>query len=155
MNWDAIGAIGEIVGASAVFVSLVYLASQIRIQNREARAASVHEFMRDFSAAISRLIDPEMADIAVMAVEDFDSLSPSQRLRLVVHLTASVRVFEDGYFQWREGRLENDIWTSLLTSLTDLKSTQAFARFWKIRRHQFRSEFADYIDSLETGKFTF
>ena len=96
-----------------------------------------------------------MADVWVAAIDDFDSLSPSQRLRLVVHLTASDRVFEDGYFQWREGRLENDIWTSLLTSLTDLKSTQAFARFWEIRRHQFRSEFADYIDSLETGKFTF
>lgn len=33
MNWDAIGAVGEIVGALAVVISLVYLASQIRIQN--------------------------------------------------------------------------------------------------------------------------
>jgi hypothetical protein len=96
-----------------------------------------------------------MADVWVTAIEDFDSLSPSQRLRFVVYLTAAVRVFEDGYFQWREGRLENDIWNSLLTSLTDVKSTQAFARFWEIRRHQFRREFADYIDSLETGKYSF
>jgi hypothetical protein len=155
MNWEAIGAIGEIVGAAAVFVSLVYLASQIRAQNREARAASVHQVMHDYSAAISRLHDPEMADVWVTAIEDFDSLSPSQRLRFVVYLTAAVRVFEDGYFQWREGRLENDIWNSLLTSLTDVKSTQAFARFWEIRRHQFRREFADYIDSLETGKYSF
>jgi hypothetical protein len=30
MNWDAIGAIGEIIGAIAVVVSLIYLAAQIR-----------------------------------------------------------------------------------------------------------------------------
>lgn len=33
MNWDAIGTIGEIIGATAVVVSLVYLATQIRVQN--------------------------------------------------------------------------------------------------------------------------
>ena len=31
MNWDAIGAIGELVGALAVFLTLIYLATQIRI----------------------------------------------------------------------------------------------------------------------------
>jgi hypothetical protein len=35
MNWDAIGAIGEIAGAVAVFGSLVYLAIQIKGQNIE------------------------------------------------------------------------------------------------------------------------
>ena len=34
MNWDAIGAVGEILGALAVFISLVYLAVQVR-QNRD------------------------------------------------------------------------------------------------------------------------
>ena len=33
MNWDAIGAVGEIVGAMAVVASLIYLASQIKHQN--------------------------------------------------------------------------------------------------------------------------
>ena len=33
MNWEAISAIGEIVGALAVVISLVYLAAQIRNQN--------------------------------------------------------------------------------------------------------------------------
>ena len=155
MNWEAIGAIGEIVGATAVFVSLVYLASQIRTQNRETRAASVHQVLHDYSAAISRLHEAEMADVWVAAIEDFDSLSPSQRLRFVVYLTAAVRVFEDAYFQWCEGRLENDIWSSLLTSLTDMTGTHAWASFWKLRRHQFRREFADYIDSLEPGNYSF
>ena len=155
MHWESIAAIGEIIGAAAVVVSLVYLASQIRTQNREARAASVHQVLHEYSAAISRLHEPEMADIWVAALEDFDGLSPSQRLRFVVYLTAAVRSFEDAYFQWSEGRLEDDVWRALLTSLTDVKSTKAFGRFWEIRRHQFRPEFSAYIDELEPGNYAF
>jgi hypothetical protein len=93
VNWEAAGAIGEIVGAAAVVVSLVYLASQIRTQNREARAASVHQVMHEYSNSISRLHEPAMADLWVAAIEDFGSLSSSERLRFVVYLTAAVRSF--------------------------------------------------------------
>ena len=33
MNWDAIGAVGEIIGAVAVVVTLVHLSRQIRLAN--------------------------------------------------------------------------------------------------------------------------
>jgi len=155
MNWDAIGAIGEIVGAAAVVVSLVYLGSQIRTQNREARVASVHQVLHEYSTAISALREPELADVWVAAIEDFDSLSASQRLRFVIYLMVAVRSFEAAYFQWREGRLEDNVWHPLLTSLVDVKSTEAFARFWKLRRHQFQPGFANYVDGLERGKYSF
>jgi hypothetical protein len=155
MNWDAIGAIGEIVGASAVVISLVYLASQIRIQNRESRAASVHQVIEGYRSSIGALHEPEMAEIWVLAINDYDSLTESQRLRFIIYLTVALRSFEDAYFQWREGRLESEIWHGLITPLLDLKSTSAFGRFWKLRRHHFRPDFADYVDTLEVGKYSF
>jgi hypothetical protein len=39
MDWDAIGAIGEVLGATAVFVTLVYLAVQLRYARAETRRA--------------------------------------------------------------------------------------------------------------------
>ena len=53
MNWEAIGAIGEIIGATAVVVSLVYLAGQIRTQNRQNRTAAMHEISMGFRDAIA------------------------------------------------------------------------------------------------------
>ena len=41
MNWDAIGAVGEIVGAVAVIATLIYLAIQIKDSARAARSAAV------------------------------------------------------------------------------------------------------------------
>jgi hypothetical protein len=39
MNWEAIGAAGEVLGAVAVFVTLAYLANQIRHAREESRRA--------------------------------------------------------------------------------------------------------------------
>ena len=39
MNWDAIGAIGQCLGSIAVFVTLAYLAVQVRHSRTEARRA--------------------------------------------------------------------------------------------------------------------
>ena len=51
MNWDAIGAIGETLGALAVIVTLAYLAIQVRVSrsvaadaNRLTRTTGVREF---------------------------------------------------------------------------------------------------------------
>ena len=41
MNWEAIGAVGETVGALAVLLTLVYLAMQIRQNTRSVQAAAV------------------------------------------------------------------------------------------------------------------
>jgi hypothetical protein len=152
MTWDAIGAVGEILGALAVFCSLIYLAIQIRNQNLESRSASVHQVLGSYKTTISSLLEGEMATIWVKGVNDFDSLTEAERLRFVAYLTTAIKTFEDAYYQWQQGRLEADIWDALLAPLKDVKSTAAFNRFWLMRRHHFRPEFSDYIDALETGK---
>jgi hypothetical protein len=40
MNWEAIGAVGEVAGAIGVIATLGYLAVQIRHNTRSVRAAS-------------------------------------------------------------------------------------------------------------------
>ncbi len=43
MNWEAIGSIGEIIGAFAVFASLMYLAIQIKHSNNAMKAQAFQE----------------------------------------------------------------------------------------------------------------
>ena len=42
MNWEALGAIGEIIGAAAVLATLFYLAAQIKMQNRQLEKSNDH-----------------------------------------------------------------------------------------------------------------
>ena len=40
MNWEAVGAIGEVLGALVVTVSLIYLALQVRQANLQAQGSA-------------------------------------------------------------------------------------------------------------------
>jgi hypothetical protein len=155
VNWEAIGAIGEIVGASAVVLSLVYLAIQIRNQNIESRSAAVHQVLESNKSFISQLQDPGLAEIWLLGIEDFDSLTDVQRLRFVIYLTVALRSFEDAFFQWRSGRLDDDTWHTLTAVIKDVKSTAAFGKFLEMRRHHFRPEFATYLGELEPGDYSY
>ena len=46
MNWEAIGAIGEVVGAAGVIATLIYLAAQIR-QNAAATRADIRQSLAE------------------------------------------------------------------------------------------------------------
>ncbi len=62
MNWDALGAIGEIIGAAAVLATLFYLAAQIKMQNRELEKSN-----ENVTAQLS-------FDINNMLINNFDAL---------------------------------------------------------------------------------
>ena len=153
MNWEAIGAVGEILGALAVVGSLTYLASQIRVQNREARVASVHDAAEAYRTTISALQQPDMAELHIEALDNFDGLNPSQRLRYIVFMLGIFKVWEESYFQWREDRLDADAWESMLAPLADVMTTDGASKVWQLRKHQFRKDFADYIDNIELGEY--
>lgn len=66
MSWDAVAAIGEILGASAVFVTLLYLARQVRQSNQQALLASVkHSYDTIHRFAESVFSSAEVASLLI------------------------------------------------------------------------------------------
>ena len=56
MNWEAVGAIGEVVGALGVIATLLYLAIQIRRSTAQARSDShikLNEVSRNLTLKIA------------------------------------------------------------------------------------------------------
>ena len=86
MNWDAIGAVGEIAGALGVILSLVYLASQIRSQNTESRLAAVTEWTNQWNGWTASFADnPQLSELWVKASWDFLSLNPAEAVQYSAH----------------------------------------------------------------------
>ena len=64
MNWEAAGAIGEIVGAIGVIASLLYVARQVGVSNKASAIESKLAISRMHSDFIGSLIqNPELDDI--------------------------------------------------------------------------------------------
>ena len=52
MNWDAVGAIAELVGAIAVLITLLYLARQIAQNRKSVESASSETVLSNISNAL-------------------------------------------------------------------------------------------------------
>lgn len=71
MNWDAIGAAGEVAGAVGVILTLVYLSVQIRRSTAQARSDAlikVNDMVRDVCMKLAD--DPELTKTVLQAGQD-------------------------------------------------------------------------------------
>jgi hypothetical protein len=85
MNWDAIGAIGEIIGAAAVLITLIYLALQVRQARKMQLAESIRATRaerRDFFTALRD--SPFIHEILEKRLNG-EALSYAEMSRLTAH----------------------------------------------------------------------
>jgi hypothetical protein len=132
MNWEAFGAIGEIVGAVAVMATLVYLSLQIR-QTNKVNASAVRQGFYDFTAR-QMLHGTEsnefhsMLDRACMTDQE---LSSGERFQLFRFFQAVFVGYQCAYFQYHNGALGEEDWNvfrALLRSFWLLPGKEA--AFW-------------------------
>ena len=82
MNWDAIGAIGEVVGAAATVATLLYLAAQIRRANVLATAESGRYSQQAANPTLLAMVqDPDVARVFREGLRDRDGLSADDQIR--------------------------------------------------------------------------
>jgi len=114
MNWDAIGAVGEILGAIAVFVSLVYLAIQTKNNTKALRSSAFHQVRESFSeVSLSMVEDTSLALLVNRAISNDPSLNEEEIIRYNYFLTTFFRRGESAYFQSSEGTLQMETWMGI------------------------------------------
>jgi hypothetical protein len=114
MNWEALGAVAESVGAIAVFVSLVYVAVQIR-QNtkqfsRSVEANQLAAFERNVESGnrIRELLilHPDLAQLLLCGFKDYKELEGSEKFRFGMLLRNVFSGLQGGYI--RQLAMEHD-----------------------------------------------
>ena len=112
MNWEAIGAIGEVGGAIAVVMTLVYLARQIRQSTQATRIAAYHQAQEQtwsVGAAIST--DSRLAEILAKAsAEGIDALEVPDRVRFQMAMSSLYFGFESLLALHEKGLIDGDLW---------------------------------------------
>lgn len=155
VNWDAIGAVGEILGAAAVVVSLAYLAMQIRTQNRESRLAAMHEISVSFREAIGKFTTEDMSKIAVRANANFDDLTDDEALRFVATFGGLFRAWEEAFIQHDEGRLDQRSWDAMSRYYLLALSADGAQRAWGLRKDYLDADFVKLVDQLTLVEYKY
>ena len=152
MNWEAAGAIGEIVGATAVVISLAYLATQIRRQNSETRLAAVHEILVGFRESIQVFTTGNVSELFAKANDDYDSLSDAELIKLFCAILPMFRLWEEAFIQNEQGRLENRVWEGINSQYSAYLSYSVLSRVWELRRSHFDKSFQRFVQSTERSE---
>jgi len=156
MNWDAIGAVGEILGAIAVVVSIGYLSIQIRSNTRAMKASggfdATHSWADINQAAV--LWSPEMKSNMVRAMSpdsSWDEFSAEERFDLTLAHRALFQKLEGQFFLYRYEFLEKDLWSKRGAWAASLIALPFFKEWWRQEKqqHVYTDEFVMAIESIE------
>jgi hypothetical protein len=149
LNWDAIGAIAEGIGAAGVIASLLYLAVQVRASTRASAVEAKLRSADMLNIFIDRLIDtPELNGLFLRGLADIESLSESDYFRFSNMAIKAFWLFSANHFQYRIGALSESDWYEPRAVLLYWLRPPGCRVWWeKLGRESFGPEFREYVDS--------
>ena len=102
LNWEAIGAVGEIIGALAVLLTLIYLAMQIRQNTSTNHANALNQILTE----INQLTNHNERYIAyLIKAESGEKLSDEEAIHMVEQFLSIMRSLENFWYQYSLGNL--------------------------------------------------
>ena len=149
MTWEAAGAIGEITGALAVFLTLIYLALQIRQNTKAVRASAVDASISKVTSVRQSMYEnAEIAGIYIAGLanpDDLDELSRT-RFRLLMHNV--LLSISNIYSQTSFAGLSSSMWESQLVLLRRVVTSPGGQWFWKEYQLEFDETFRGQIEAI-------
>jgi len=149
MNWDAAGAIGEMIGAVAVVASVIYLAVQIRKQTQEARLAATRDLATQFQAGLDLIVqDKELCAAWGKGVQNYLGLPDEERLRIALLMQRITRVLEAQFLHEINENVDSSYFESVKLGYFEGMTYPGYQQWWELSRDLFDVQFREYIDGL-------
>ncbi len=153
MEWDALGAAAEILGATAVIVTLIYLAIQTRDNVKVLKARAVWDAQASFVEVNELLGDGgTVSELVFRSLSDAEELSTYEKY--LVHR------FARGWFQrmeaqfalYKAGILDEEVWELRRGYAKAILANRYFKESWELDKNNsmFTNAFIESIDSTST-----
>ena len=149
MNWDAIGAIGEVLGAAAVVLTLGYLAAQIRQNSQAVKNSAAQSLLSEVNGSL-RVVASSTDTVRAVILGQliFDELTVEERAQFFAWYLSWMRTIELAHFQYAQGYIDEEIWEGHEVHLRQLIQAPGIRLWWSERRDFFSQRFQNYIDEL-------
>ena len=150
MNWEAISAIGQIVGAIAVVVSLIYLAREVHSSVRATREASMRWVSDSYTRWIHQVSGhPDLRELYYRGIHDFESLKGADLVGFSALMVEAFRHYEGLYYLQSGRHLDPRLWHGWEAGMRDTNAYPGVQAWWRSRTHWFSEEFVNHINQLQ------
>ncbi len=148
MNWEALGAVAELLGALGVITTLGYLAIQIRHNSKLLQLNNTYQTLdasrTNFLACLAQIDVPALAAKALNGDEFTDTESEAYTMYFI----SQIRNFENAFLQHRGGGLDDEILEAIKTKVFTALSTKAGKDAWIMTRPQAVKSFRDWVGGI-------
>jgi len=148
MNWEAIGAIGEIVGAAGVIATLIYLAIQIRQNTIATNRAAVRDTVESNTTALASLLDEGVSELFIKGLKSLDSLSDVERYRFDNAFYQWVSSCEQAFIDKRDGIFAAESFLVYENAIVGYLLTPGGKQWWNERQAWFSLPFRTDVNTL-------
>ena len=148
MNWDAVGAIAELIAAIGVIASLIYVGFQIR-QSTLSVTAAAHRAINDKFISVNEFIAKDAQNMKAFLVgrERLEELDEVDKGRFFTIMLNIFQHFEDAFFQHREGLLEDQYWERIERMIGLYVTEPGVQAYWSFFKDWSTDDFRGYLDS--------
>ena len=147
MNWEAIGAVSELIGSLTVVLTVVYLAVQIKQSSKTATSLSTNQSrtaVTDVMGAISSNTDAVKTYTA--GLNDRGSLELHERVRFDLIIYQQLRVVETIFLEFQKGLMPQEVWESQWNGQRSILSTNGGRAGWEAQKTFVAKSFMEWVD---------
>jgi hypothetical protein len=149
MNWEMLSAIGQVVAAIGVIPSLIYLAVQIREQNKERRRAGINILTAQWSELVKTAQESrDFAEVFLRGMGSFHDLDGPDKLRFSAFFTRFTRNCEGMFIYYRDGALDKSLWDGVERTMSDYFAYPGAREWWATRKHWLTDEFRAVVEAI-------
>ena len=148
MDWDAIGAIGEIVGTAAVFGSLFYVGKQISHSVLAIKGQTFQSLAQSLVQLNSTLLENTGSAEIVGKTTKGEELSESEFMSYQILMIPVFRNAESAHYQYQLGLIEREQLMSLTGQFYTTLTTRESRRVWDLMKAQRPREFREFIEGI-------
>jgi hypothetical protein len=150
VNGEAISAIGQIVGAIALVISLIYVASEVRRNTRATHLSAMRSMHDAFNRWVQQIAEhPDLRELYYRGIDDFDSLEGADLVGFSSLMHGAFRNNEEIYHLHAKGHLEEDVWRGWEAVMRDINAYPGVQAWWRSRSHWFSEKFVKFVDQAQ------
>jgi hypothetical protein len=147
MNWEAISASSEIVGAMAVVLSLIYVGYQIRDNNISVQTQAELGLADQMSQWAKEVVDnPAMGTLWNKAAREPDNLTEEERMTFIWFVFQLFLIIEGHHELYMKGRISEQAFYAKAGTALGLLKNPHVKIWWDERIAPFKSEFVEEME---------
>ena len=152
MDWEAIGAISEIVAAVAVVVTLIYVAAQIRQNTASVRATGYQEWLSANLELNTAAADQSMSHLFALGNADSSKLSEESFVSFAMWNLGLMQMAQATNYLYKSGSLDRELWEAEMNRAAGILAFPGVRQWWEAGgKTQLTPSFVKELEGIQSN----